>query len=93
MNIKRIQVLTDAENDLDEGRKFYDKQSKNIGNYFWDSLLSDIESLVVFAGIHRKEFGFYRMLSKRSPMRFIMMSMVMSPPSLPCCQCEETLYG
>jgi hypothetical protein len=29
--------------------------------------LSDIESLVIFAGIHRKEFGFYRMLSKRFP--------------------------
>ena len=57
MNIKRIQILSDAENDLDEGRKFYDKQGENVGDYFWDSLLSDIESLVIFAGIHRKEFG------------------------------------
>ncbi len=67
MNIKRIQILSDAENDLDEGREFYDKQGENIGDYFWDSLLSDIDSLVIFAGIHRQEFGFYRMLSKRFP--------------------------
>jgi hypothetical protein len=31
MNIKRIQILSDAENDLDEGRKFYDKQGNNWG--------------------------------------------------------------
>ena len=67
MNIKRIQILSDAENDLDEGRKFYDKQGENSGDYFWDSLLSDIESLVFFAGIHRKVFGYHRMLSKRFP--------------------------
>ena len=67
MNIKHIQILSDAENDLYEGQAFYDNQGENVGNYFWDSLLSDIESLVIFAGIHRKEFGFYRMLSKRFP--------------------------
>ena len=67
MNTKRIQILTDAKNDLEEGRQFYDKHGKNVGDYFWDSLLSDIESLIIFAGIHRKEFGLYRMLSKRFP--------------------------
>ena len=67
MNIKRIQILTDAENGLYEGRKFYDNQGKNVGDYFWDCPLSDIKSLIIFAGIHRKEFGFYRMLSKRFP--------------------------
>ncbi|MFI3135961.1 MAG: type II toxin-antitoxin system RelE/ParE family toxin [Methylococcaceae bacterium] len=67
MNIKYIQILVDAENDLDEGRAFYDKQGENIGDYFWDSLLSDIESLVIFGGIHSKKLGFYRMLSKRFP--------------------------
>ncbi|NOT10265.1 MAG: type II toxin-antitoxin system RelE/ParE family toxin [Methylococcaceae bacterium] len=67
MNINHIQILSDAENDLYEGQAFYDNQGVNVGNYFWDSLLSDIESLVIFAGIHRKEFGFYRMLSKRFP--------------------------
>jgi hypothetical protein len=67
MNVKHIQILSDAETDLEEGRAFYDKQGEHIGDYFWDSLLSDMESLVIFAGIHGKEFGFYRMLSKRFP--------------------------
>ena len=47
MNIKHIQILSDAEKDLDEGREFYDKQGEYVEDYFWDSLLSDIESLVL----------------------------------------------
>ena len=38
-----------------------------IGDYFWDSLIADMESLSIFAGIHPKQHGFYRMLSKRFP--------------------------
>ncbi|MDP8239125.1 MAG: hypothetical protein P9X24_08545 [Candidatus Hatepunaea meridiana] len=30
-------------------------------------LVSDIESLFLYAGIHNKKLGFYRMLSKRFP--------------------------
>ena len=67
MNIKRIQILSDAEKDLDEGREFYDQQGLHVGDYFWDSLLSDMESLVFFAGIHKKASGYHRMLSKRFP--------------------------
>lgn len=67
MNIKNIQILSNAVNDLEAGREFYRKQEEGIGDYFWDSLLSDIESLVIYAGVHRKEYGYYRMLSKRFP--------------------------
>lgn len=67
MNVKHIQILSNAADDLHEGRAFYDMQGDNIGDYFFDSLLSDIESLVIYAGIHKKEFGFYRMLAKRFP--------------------------
>lgn len=67
MNVKHIQILVDAENDLEEGRSFYDKQGEHVGDYFWDSLLSDIESLIIFGGIHVKKFGYYRMLAKRFP--------------------------
>ena len=34
---------------------------------FLDSLYSDIDSLALYAGIHRKIFGFHRLLSKRFP--------------------------
>jgi hypothetical protein len=38
-----------------------------LGEYFLDTLFSDIDSLVLYAGIHRKVFGFHRLLSKRFP--------------------------
>jgi hypothetical protein len=34
---------------------------------FFDSILADIESLKLYAGIHSRYFGLYRMLSKRLP--------------------------
>lgn len=38
-----------------------------MGEYFFDSLFSDIDSLILYAGIHQKVFGYHRMLSKRFP--------------------------
>ncbi len=38
-----------------------------MGAYFAAALASDIDSLILFAGIHPQEFGFYRALSKRFP--------------------------
>jgi len=59
MSIKRIQILSEAEADLEDGRLFYEIQEQGVGEYFWDSLLSDIESLIIYAGVHIKEFGYY----------------------------------
>jgi len=42
-------------------------QEAGVGTYFEDSLLSDIESLAFFHGIHPNQFGFYRMLATRFP--------------------------
>ncbi len=67
MNIKHIQILSEAEADLADGRLFYESQEQGIGEYFWDSLLSDIESLTLYAGVHSKMYGYYRMSSKRFP--------------------------
>ncbi|GJQ48767.1 MAG: hypothetical protein K8F34_11725 [Candidatus Kuenenia stuttgartiensis] len=30
-------------------------------------MISDLESIKLYAGVHSKRFGFYRMLSKRFP--------------------------
>jgi hypothetical protein len=38
-----------------------------LGGYFLDSLYSDIESLLLYAGIHSQHFGKYRVLSDRFP--------------------------
>ena len=67
MNIKYIQILSEAEADLEDGRSFYEKQERGIGGYFWDSLLSDIESLLIYSGVHSKVYGYHRMTSKRFP--------------------------
>ena len=67
MNIKHIQILSEAEADLEDGRFFYESQEQGVGEYFWDSLLSDIESLIIYAGVHSKVYGYYRMSSKRFP--------------------------
>jgi len=63
----RIQLLDEAEIDLQEGREFYDRLEHGVGDYFAAALATDIDSLILFAGIHPKEFGFHRALSKRFP--------------------------
>jgi hypothetical protein len=63
----RIEILSDAEEDLVVGAKFYEQQGIGLGDYFLNSIYSDIDSLLVYAGIHRVVFGFHRALSKRFP--------------------------
>jgi plasmid stabilization system protein ParE len=63
----KIKLLSSALHDLEGGRDFYEHQGENLGGYFLDSLFSDIDSLILYAGIHRKIFGFHRLLSKRFP--------------------------
>ncbi|MBT4526471.1 MAG: type II toxin-antitoxin system RelE/ParE family toxin [Deltaproteobacteria bacterium] len=63
----KVKILDVAEKDLEDGFKFYERQSTGLGSYFLDSLYSDIDSLKFFEGIHAKVFGYYRLLSKRFP--------------------------
>lgn len=63
----RIEILDLAERDLIEGFMFYERQLKGLGDYFLDSIFSDIESLYIYAGIHVFHFGYHRLLAKRFP--------------------------
>ena len=63
----KIKILESAKQDLLEGYAFYEKQKEGLGDYFLNSLFSDIESLHLYAGVRQKFFGFYRMLSKKFP--------------------------
>ena len=64
----KIRIRGSASRDLVEGYKFYEKQAEGVGNYFLDSLYSDIGSLVISAAMHSVHFGKYRrLLSKRFP--------------------------
>jgi hypothetical protein len=63
----KIKVLPSAISDLDRGRMFYARQGTSVGDYFLDSLFSDIDSLELYAGVHMKVFDFHRMLARRFP--------------------------
>jgi plasmid stabilization system protein ParE len=63
----KIVILPAARDDLADGFQFYERQQEGLGGYFLDSLFSDIDSLRLYAGIHRKVFGNHRLLSKRFP--------------------------
>jgi len=64
----KIRILESAKKDLKEGFYFYEVQKQGLGHYFIEALVSDIESLRIFAGIHSIHFGkYHRLLSKRFP--------------------------
>ena len=65
MKVREVFLSKEAVSDIEEGRTFYDK--KGVGDYFFYSLISDLESLKLYAGMHNKKFGFYRAFSKRFP--------------------------
>lgn len=63
-----IRLLDDAKKDLKKGYHFYENQADGLGDYFLDSIYSDINSLLIYGGIHPVKFGdYYCMLSKRFP--------------------------
>ena len=64
----RISIQPSALSDPKEGYHFYEQQESGLGNYFIDTLYSDIDSLQLYGGIHRTRFQrFHRLLSKRFP--------------------------
>ena len=69
MKIKDVILIKEVANDLKNGKFFYDQRGAGVGDYFWDSIIADIESLVIYAGIHNRRYGLHRMLAKRFPGR------------------------
>jgi hypothetical protein len=65
--MSRVVVLAEAAVDIEQARDFYDMLQPGVGDYCADSLVADIESLVLFHGIHPVHFGFHRMLGSRFP--------------------------
>jgi hypothetical protein len=60
----KIEILSIAMSDIQFGQRFYEQQQEGLGAYFLDSLFSDIDALLLYAGIHQQNFGYYRALSK-----------------------------
>jgi hypothetical protein len=63
----QVEILEQAEQDLAEGHAFYDSQQVGLGDYFLDSMYSEIDSLMIYAGIHRVVFGSHRLLGRIFP--------------------------
>jgi hypothetical protein len=64
---EQVLVQDDAARDLEEGINFYENQKHELGSYFFDSLIADIESLRIAAGVHPIHLGFHRMLCRHFP--------------------------
>ncbi len=64
----KIRIIDQAVDDLVDGYNFYEDQAPGLGTYFLDCLYSDVESLVLYAGIHRiVHSNYHRMLSEKFP--------------------------
>lgn len=53
----KVNILRRAQEDLDDGYRFYETREEGVGEYFLSSLSSDILSLRTFAGGHLKVQG------------------------------------
>ena len=62
-----IQITESAYADIEVASRFYETQEDGLGAYFQDSIFSDIDSLLIYAGIHQKQFGKHRLLSRKFP--------------------------
>ena len=63
-----VRIGASADRDLLVGFDFYETQAAGLGQYFLDSLFSDIDAFVLHAGVHPKPLaGLHRRLSRRFP--------------------------
>ena len=62
-----VELLDEARLDIADGVAFYDRQSDGAGDYFYQRIFDDIESLSETAGIHETHFGYYRKIATRHP--------------------------
>jgi plasmid stabilization system protein ParE len=53
----KLRILDLAEADLLSGFRFYERRSAAAGWYFLDGLFAEIESLRLYAGVHRNSGG------------------------------------
>ena len=63
----KIKILRSARQDLIDGYLFYEQQSAGLGEYFRDSLISDIDSLLIHARCHSIMHGKHRKVASHFP--------------------------
>lgn len=67
IEVHDVILLKEAVDDLNAGEQFYQKKEYGLGDRFYNSLLDDLDQLYLYAGIHFKQFGLYRLLSRKFP--------------------------
>ena len=66
--MRLIRISDEALDDLSDGYRFYEAQDQGLGDYFTSCLRADIESLRLYAGIHRVVYQeYHRLLSRVFP--------------------------
>ena len=66
--MRLIRISDEALDDLSDGYRFYEAQDQGLGDYFTSCLRADIESLRLYAGIHRVVYqDYHRLLSRVFP--------------------------
>ncbi len=63
----KFRIFSAVYDDLKAGQRFYDEHEPGVGDYFYESLIVDIHSLILYAGIHPQDDELYRMPAKRFP--------------------------
>ena len=67
MKVRDVVTIKEVADDLNDGKAFYDQREFGVGDYFLDSLVTDIEFLIIYSGIHERKYGLHRMFAKRFP--------------------------
>ena len=66
--MRLIRISDEALDDLSDGYRFYEAQDQGLGDYFTSCLRADMESLRLYAGIHRVVYQeYHRLLSRVFP--------------------------
>lgn len=63
----KIKITTGAERDIADGCDFYREIDPNLAVYFHDSIFADIDSLLLYAGIHARVDGWHYTFASRFP--------------------------
>ncbi len=63
-----IRILRSARRTVADGIRFYERQEAGLGAYFLNSIMSDLRSLRVDAGVHQKfNLSYFRMVCTKFP--------------------------
>lgn len=67
-----VLILEDAAEDLESGAQFYESCATGVGDYLLDSIFSDLDSLILFAGVHPIYFGIPSAAVEAIPIRHLL---------------------